>query len=76
MKHKINYVELIFKLTEEKKLEKTYTAQQGDVTKYINDTAKRMLETKYRIKDGSIEQKLVLSVVLPFIWSYIIGIFT
>jgi hypothetical protein len=43
MEHKINHVELIFKLTEEKKLEKTYTAQQGDVTKCINDTAKRML---------------------------------
>jgi hypothetical protein len=70
MEHKLNNVELIFKLTEEKKLEKTYTAKNADVTKCINDTAKRMLETKYRIKDNSIEQKLVLSADLPFIWSY------
>jgi hypothetical protein len=36
------------------------------VSECINDTAKRLLENKYRIKDGSVEQKLALSAFLPF----------
>jgi hypothetical protein len=67
MEHEIKHVELIFKLTEEKKnLENTYTTEQADVNKCINETSKRLLENKYRIKDGSVEQKLVLSTYLPF----------
>jgi hypothetical protein len=53
---------LIFKLTEEKKnLEKAYTTEQADVSKCINDTVKRLLENKYCIKYGTVEQKIVLS---------------
>jgi hypothetical protein len=41
MEQEIKHVELIFKLTEEKKnLEKTYTTEQADVSKCINDTAR------------------------------------
>jgi hypothetical protein len=47
---------LLFKLTEEKKnLEKAYTTEQANVSKCINDTAKRLLENEYRIKDSSVE---------------------
>lgn len=63
----IKHVEVIYKLTEEKKkLEKTCTSQVADVNKCIDDTAKRVLANKYKIKDGSEEQKLVLSAFLPF----------
>jgi hypothetical protein len=67
MEQEIKHVELIFKLNGEKKnLEKAYTTERADVSKCINDTANRLLENKYRIKDGSVEQKLVLSAFLPF----------
>jgi hypothetical protein len=68
MEHEIKHVELIFKLTEEKKnLEKAYTTEQADVRKCINNTAKRLLENKYRIKNDSVEQNLALSGCLPFL---------
>jgi hypothetical protein len=58
---------LIFKLTKEKKYrEKAYTTELADVSKCINDTVKMLLENKYCIKDGSVEQKLALSSFLPF----------
>jgi hypothetical protein len=67
MEQEIKHVELIFKLTKEKKnLGKTYITEQADVNKCINDTAKRLLENKYRIKDDSVDQKLVLFAFLPF----------
>jgi hypothetical protein len=67
MEQEIKHVELIFKLTKEKKnLEKAYTTEQADVSKCINDTTKRLLENKCRIKDGSVEQKLALIAFLPF----------
>jgi hypothetical protein len=70
MEQEIKHVELIFKLTGEKKnLEKAYTTEWADVSKCINDIANRLLENKYRIKDGSVEQKLVLSAVYLFIRS-------
>jgi hypothetical protein len=70
MEQEIKHVLLIFKLTEEKKnLEKAYTTEQADVSKCTNDTAKRLLENKYRIKDDSVEKKLAMSAFLPFIRS-------
>ena len=63
----IKHADVIYKLTQEKKkLEKSCTSQVADVNKCINDTTKRVLADKYKIKDGSIEQKLVLSAFLPF----------
>lgn len=63
----IKHADVIYKLTEEKKkLEKSCTSQVADVNKCIDDTAKRVLADKYQIKDGSVEQKLVLSAFLPF----------
>jgi hypothetical protein len=67
MEQEINHIELIFKLTKENKnLEKAYTTEEADVSRCIDDIAKRLLENKYCIKDGSVEQKLVLSTFLPF----------
>jgi hypothetical protein len=67
MEQEIKHIVSIFKLTEEKKnLEKAYTTEQADVSKCINDIAKRLLENKYHIKDNSVEERLALSAFLPF----------
>jgi hypothetical protein len=72
MEQEIKHVELIFKLTEEKKnLEKAYTTEKTNVSKCINDTVKRLLKNKYHIKNGSVEQKLALSAFLPFYKVYL-----
>jgi hypothetical protein len=66
MEYEIMHVQLIFKLIEEKKLEKTCTTQHANVNKCIIDIAKRVLKNKHHIKDGSVEQKLVLSAFYLF----------
>jgi hypothetical protein len=71
MEQEIKHIELIFKLSEENKnLEKACTTEEADVSRCIDDIAKRLRENKYCIKDGSVEKKLFLSTFYLFIRSY------